>query len=411
VTTAGFVLFVALAGTVVDLDGSVASEARGATVLDDLAAAGVADVELRPALDLALTPPGLRFTARYAPAIRLQAATSRSSFFGTHRARSSLLFGDEVRWARVFASGSAMVGDVPTQELAEQLNNPFGLTRVGGTLPVADASVGVRVTARPRSRLRLLGEATARYLAAPDLLDPNLPSFPPSFGVLAPQLIEDGVLEPQQHFLERLHGEVDVTRRDAPGLTATAEQRLLSDGTFFLYGAPEATYRRLLGRGLELYARAGALVSQTYRSFPVAVLPLASVEVEKELRRTGLGRIELTASAQIDPFFDPFLIALTERFVLRAGVEWELTRQITISATGAELSRLTTVQLLPTAPPAGDDHILALAGRVDYRFDDNVAVYAGGATTTRIALLTNPPIFRQEVRGWVGVVAGYGLEL
>lgn len=398
------------AGT--DLDVGLRAEGRAGAVRSTAeGGVGVAvDAQLSPALVVTHERGDLLASGRYTTNLALRGSTAELTPFGVHRLAGDLAAGREARGLRLELRASLTAGEVTFDEAAEELDQPFGLGRVGGVVPLLNVAGSAGVTTRPFRHLALRGAVQAQVVAGPRDDAAPVSSL---LGFALPSLLKDGALAPQ--LIPEVGAEVlwEPTRRDALAFELRVPAVVDDQGFAAAAAIPAARYQRALQRDLIGRLRAGAAAGYQ-RSGPRGVpagfgLPL--VEAALEAGPAGLGRrgLSLMTSAGALPLYDRLLGAWSLRFALRGAVSYQPLRWLQLSGQLAADSRL--MDFGPSERPRTDEHVVAARGLAAFAAMENLRVETGLSGSLRASELSPKAALLPEWSLFVAVVTGFGWEV
>lgn len=410
-----------------------------------------------PAADLTFSPNlyaqkrlpygGGRARLNLSPRATVRGSPTSQSAFANVNGFASLEGGREENGLRWQLLGSGTFGQVDFDEAGERLGQPFGLGGAGGIVPLGSATVTGELAHRPFSTLRLYSLLVGDLLLTPSEPIPGaweIPKLPPGFEEAFGKPGGEEALVPLFQASAEVGTQWLATRRDLLG----ARTRLGTVHTLLgpIYAGVEASglYTRRVLKRLDIYGEAGALLALDRNPGPAplagagALWPLAGLGMELNLPQSSTAGFSVAAAARLEPYYDAFLGALTERAAARTTVVWTFGRTLEISG---GVDAYTLVGVLEDAEGAGthvrigdagtlwarallqdlaiakdtarygDDHILGANAQIAWFPWPYFAVTAGGSASARIrnARLGEPAQATPQAVLFVAVQGGYPL--
>jgi hypothetical protein len=372
------------------------------------------------AVDLAVNPqvkgvlrdgPSSSIEGGYVGSYRLRQSGFTVLPYALHRVEGNFAQGREIGGVRLTGLASLVVGESTFDSVQNDLDQPFGLAATTTIVPVASFDVAANASHRPTPLVVVSSGARARAYATPPVDENGVPQgAEPLGGLSAPALLVRGNLVPQLRAGADVQSALTLTRRDVVALRLDVDAVTLLDRFGYVALAGALAWQHRLSRRLDVRVQGGAFsawapsAEQSLGLLPAGELTLTTTPVPIR----GL-RPSFRARAAFEPFYDPFLLVLTERGVVDGNVTVPVSRAVSMS-----LAMSTAVRLIEFAPKGlggrGDDVYLSAAGTFRYQPNRFVAVDSGlsSSVRARAARTDRGNLTTPSVGAFVNVTGIYG---
>lgn len=297
----------------------------------------------------------------YVGSYRLRQAANQILPYALHRLEGTGAVGRETGGVRLTGLASLVVGESTFDNVNENLEQPFGLTTTTTIVPVASFDLAGNLSHRPVARLILSSGARARAYATPAVDENGAPEGAfPSGGVGTPFLLVRGDLVPQLRAGADVQAAYVVTRRDLASVRVDVDGVTLLDRFGYASLAGSVAWQHRLSRAFDVRAAAGAFAAfAPDASPPVGVLPAGELTVSTSPLPIAGVRPTMRVRAAVEPFYDPFLLVLTERAAVDGSVAVPFSRALSMSLALGGAARL--IEFAPKDRAGRGDDVYAQA--------------------------------------------------